>query len=291
MGDTMGAEVRPEGIEMFELEDGRRNAQKKHRSPNYPQISLREAVEKVQLLYEADGKHGAPQDAALEHLGFSSLHGHSRGALSALKKYGLTEERGGRLAPTPRAIEILEYEAGEARHDVAVREAALAPAIYRALWDEFAPSGQLPSDRSLRSQLITDMNFNRNTVEAVIRDFRETLEFAGLLEGNRLVLDQGSNDLPEGDDAPVEEAVPEPEKAAMSPATPPAIATPASVPASNSWKIPLGISRDGEEIYANFQANRPLSRPLLTRLAKHLEFMASEWGTMDDDEGAEQPEH
>ena len=69
----------------------------RHRSPNYPAIGLRAAIEKVRLLYDADKRAGAPVDAALRHMGFSTKHGQALAVLSAVKKYGLVEESSGRI--------------------------------------------------------------------------------------------------------------------------------------------------------------------------------------------------
>jgi hypothetical protein len=61
----------------------------RQRSPNYPAIGLRAAIEKVRLLYDADKKAGAPIDVALSHMGFSKRHGQAMTILSALKKFRL----------------------------------------------------------------------------------------------------------------------------------------------------------------------------------------------------------
>jgi hypothetical protein len=275
-------------------DDGKVLRQSKHRSPNYPQLTLEEAVGKVRVLYTEDGKHGAPMQAALEHLGFSSMHGHARATLSALKKFGLIEDKGGRVAPTARAIDLLVFDPDQERHITALQEAALAPTLHRTLWDQSVAEERLPSDRSLRQQLITDHDFNPKTVDNFIRDFKSTLEFAGLLNGNKLVLSRGKVESTPETNAPSPEATLGAGNADMAAANTEARrgetgrsdgATPV-----NGWKIPLGINRDGAEIYANFQANHPLSRSLLRKLARHLDFMATEWGIVEEDDG-QKPEH
>src|SRR4029077_17042399 len=84
-----------------------------HRSPNYPQISLKEALAKVRKIYEADKRAGSHVDVALSHMGFNTKNGASLSALSALKKFGLMEEKEGRVFPTQRAIEILNFPEGD----------------------------------------------------------------------------------------------------------------------------------------------------------------------------------
>ena len=163
------------------------------RSPNYPAVNLENAVERAKRLYEADGRAGAPRDAALRHIGFASAHGQAMTVLSALMKFGLIEDRGNRIVPTDLAVDIIEFPTGHERHDVAVREAALRPAIYRELVEQHAAVARLPSDQSLKPELIADKKFNPKVVEGFIDDFRRSLEFAGLLDGNTLKLSQTSS--------------------------------------------------------------------------------------------------
>jgi hypothetical protein len=161
---------------------------KRHRSPNYPAIGLRSAVEKVTALYRQDGKPGAPLEAALKHFGYSSGHGQAMGVVSAIKKFGLIEDRNGRIVPTPLAVNIIEFDDTHARHREALREAALKPEIYAGLVEQYREHGRLPSDDSLRPELVTDMAFNPKAVNGFLSDFRDTLNYAGLLDGNTLKL-------------------------------------------------------------------------------------------------------
>jgi len=161
---------------------------KRRRSPNYPAIDLPSAIERVKKIYKADGAAGAPVNVAVKHIGYNSAHGQAMTVVSALQKYGLTENRNSRVIPTRRAIDIIEFQRGQPRFDAAVREAVLQPDMYREIVDRYAPAGNLPSDGSLRPELITDKGFNRNAVDGFLADMRKSLEFAGLLRGNVLSL-------------------------------------------------------------------------------------------------------
>ena len=66
----------------------------KARSPGYPAIGLKEAVEKAKGIYEEDYQNPIPRVVAAQHMGYASLNGKSLGVLSALIKYGLLEGRG-----------------------------------------------------------------------------------------------------------------------------------------------------------------------------------------------------
>lgn len=164
------------------------DAKKRHRSPNYPAVSLREAVERVNSLLKRDGKAGAPPPLAAVHIGFQSAHGQAMSVLAALKKFGLLEEVKDRLAPTQRAIEIVNLPDDDPRRIQALKDAALSPPIYRELAEQHRDTG-LPSDDVLEAELKTYRDFNPNAVTGFVKDFKDTLEFAGLLDKGVLKLD------------------------------------------------------------------------------------------------------
>ena len=151
----------------------------RHRSPNYPNMSLRSAVSKIDAIYKADRLAPSPKSAALRHMGYEKLHSEAARSLSALKSFGLIEETpDDRVKLTQRGVEIVVRPKGDKIREEAIRKAALGPDIYRELVAQY-PSG-LISDISLRSDLITIRKFNPTVVDGFIRDLKETFEFAGL---------------------------------------------------------------------------------------------------------------
>jgi hypothetical protein len=185
-------------------EEKENGGKKRQRSPNYPAIGLRKAVERVRDLYKEDGRPGAPLEAAVKHLGYGSAHGQAMTIVSALKKFGLVEDRNGRIIPTKLAVDIAEFKPDHPRHTEALREAVQKPEIYAELIDQYRQHGRLVSDESLRPELITDKGFNPRAVDGFIADFRDSLEYAGLLEGNTLKLSPAApgdeEEKQEGDD-------------------------------------------------------------------------------------------
>lgn len=160
---------------------------KRHRSPSYPTIGLRESVDRIGKFYKIDGKAGAPPEIAVKHMGYSTAHGQAMSAMSALKKFGLLAESNGRVVPTQRALEILNLNDGDQRRIQALKDAALAPPIYRQMISD-NPNG-LPGDEALESELVTYKNFNPNAVRGFVKDFRESLDFAGVSDIAVLGLD------------------------------------------------------------------------------------------------------
>jgi hypothetical protein len=167
------------------------NKEKKSRmrSPNYPGISLEEAVGKIKALYDQDKLVASPKDAALKHMGFEKAHGEAGRVLSALRSFGLIDEVNDRIKLSQRGINIVVRGEADPLRVEALREAAISPEIYRQLLREYRES--LPSDTTLRSELIAVRKFNPNAVDGFIRDFRGALEFAGLSDLSAVDLDLG----------------------------------------------------------------------------------------------------
>ena len=159
----------------------------RQRSPNYPSISLPNAVAKAVRLYEGVGTAGAPPDSAAKLLGYSRNHGTARMTASALKKFGLLEERNGRLVPGRAAVDLANFPPTHPRHAAALRGAALSPSIYREVFARYRPHGVLPPDDVLAPELVADAGFLPDKAAGFLRDFRDSLAHAGLLRGNALV--------------------------------------------------------------------------------------------------------
>lgn len=144
------------------------------RSPNYPQTSFSDALERIQRVYQKEHTHPTKDDVLAADLGYKSLNGASAGVISALRKYGLLEatKEGSRVSRD--AIAILELPPGEPERTEALRRAAFSPALFSELRDKYGD--RLPSDSSLR-YLLLQKKFHPRTADEVIRNYRDTLEF------------------------------------------------------------------------------------------------------------------
>jgi len=143
------------------------------RSPNYPQISLPDAISRVALIFSKEHQHPAPKEVMVKDMGYNGIHGNSLGALSALSKYGLLERDGQDYRVSERAIAII-HPLDEASKIAALRDAAQAPALYAEIFEQF--KGQLPSDENLRAYLIRK-GFAESALTPVIESLRETMKF------------------------------------------------------------------------------------------------------------------
>jgi hypothetical protein len=147
---------------------------KKTRSPNYPRMSLRDAIEQVARVYEEEGRQPALDEDIAEDLGYNTLNGTSRGLLSALKKYGLLQRDGDRFKVSDDAVAIIELPTADIEYAAAVRRVAFRPTLFVELYEKYGDD--LPDDKNLRHLLITK-GFNPKTTNEVIRVYRDTLEF------------------------------------------------------------------------------------------------------------------
>src|SRR5437870_2499127 len=110
---------------------------KRRRSPSYPAIDLESAIERARELYAREGRNTAPNEAIMEHMGYSAKSGPGFGVLGALKRFGLLRAEGSgksRLSDLALRI-ILDEREDSSERDKAVKEAALAPAIHREIWE------------------------------------------------------------------------------------------------------------------------------------------------------------
>lgn len=167
------------------MDEKTKNSQKKakDRSPNYPGIDLGTAIEKARILREKEGKQYAPVEAALHHWGYVPKSSGGLVTLSALKKFGLTDERG---KGTNREIKLsdlalrilLDDREDSVERMQAIQEAALNPIIHRKLWEDYG--GELPSHQTLLLKLRKDEGFTDNAAEDLIKEFERTIELAKL---------------------------------------------------------------------------------------------------------------
>lgn len=154
-------------------------SRKKIRSPSFPFIGLREALDRARTFYEAEQRNAARPETAAAHWGYSAKSSGGKQTIAALRAFGLLE--GDVLVKlSGRALRILldEREGSEERLRL-VQQAALMPPVHARLWERYG--AEPPSPQTLRLSLILDEGFNENSVDDFLTEYRETLEYARLL--------------------------------------------------------------------------------------------------------------
>ncbi len=184
----------------------------KVRSPSYPVISLREAVDKIKQVYEKDYQNKLARVLVAEHMGYRSLNGKSLGVLSAVSKYGLLEGRGDANWVSDLALSIIAHPSGSPERATALVEAARRPELFASLDAKFQDGRA--SDAAIRSYLLTQ-KFIPSAADLAIRSYRETKQFVSEQAGEY----SGADQVP----AEQEGASMQAHQAASSPGMPPSM--------------------------------------------------------------------
>lgn len=145
------------------------------RSPNYPALSLGDSIQRVRSLWGKEKKTAVPADVAAKAIGYGGLSGPSRTAIGAMKKYGLVDSDDRSVRVSDLALNIL-HPVNEDEQLKAMREAALKPELFAALYDSHAHA----SDDAIKSYLITRLDFSESGARQVIKTFRDTIALAKL---------------------------------------------------------------------------------------------------------------
>lgn len=148
-------------------------ATSKSRSPNYPTISLREAIVRTRSIYDKQRGYPTTREVLAKLLGYGSLNGASARVISALSKFGLLEGSGDKLRVSALGQELVRHQRADSEYAEAISRAAFMPVLFRDLRSQY-PDG-LPSEHSLQASLI-QRGFNPKSVGNVIRIYRDTVK-------------------------------------------------------------------------------------------------------------------
>ena len=146
----------------------------RQRNPKSPSFSLPDAIHMISKIHAEERKYPVAREAAVKHLGYSSLNGASASTLSVLSQYGLLERAGKSEARvTDLAVDILHPETGQQKR-IALEKAAEMPPLFKELTERY-PDG-LPSEENLRGQLAR-IGFANGAIDQVVRAYMGTREF------------------------------------------------------------------------------------------------------------------
>ncbi|MCL4671837.1 MAG: hypothetical protein KJZ64_02645 [Sphingomonadaceae bacterium] len=118
------------------------------RSPNYPSVSLGDAIEMIRKVYQAEKRAKFPRETLASHLGYSSLNGRALSKIGAIRAYGLIDGREDALSVSRTALAILEAPKDSADYVDALHEAFNAPNLYQSILEEYGED--TPSEQTLR---------------------------------------------------------------------------------------------------------------------------------------------
>ncbi len=154
---------------------GRMEAPKQstERSPNYPTMKVADALEVAGKLWNEARRTPVSHDAAATAMGYKSLSGPARSAISTLRQYGLVEKvEKGHIRLTPLAVNAL-HGSPEERQD-ALSKIAVNPALFRELAQTHRDAGETV----VRSHLITKKGFIDDGASRAAKVFRDAIQLA-----------------------------------------------------------------------------------------------------------------
>ncbi|HEX8342399.1 MAG TPA: hypothetical protein VF624_15960, partial [Tepidisphaeraceae bacterium] len=148
------------------------------RSPNYPSLSLGEAVEAIKKVHTAEGRSKAPRLSIVKPLGYTSINGRSLSILGALKAYGLIEGRGDELRISQEGFIL----ANAPPESVEYREALLASFRAPSAFQRFTEEDDQASAETLKWKLQKG-GFQADSAERLVRVYRESRELVNATGG------------------------------------------------------------------------------------------------------------
>lgn len=167
------------------------------RSPNFPGLSLEEAVESAREIFDKSRHAEIPREVVAKDLGYSGLTGRSVVILGALNQYGLVENTSkGQMKVSQLAADILHGYPESVRLE-ALYKAGREPSLFKAIFDKF--DNHIPSDNAVRSFLIQS-GFTNDGAEKALKTFLETnrfLEIKGACESHGVAQEDARELTPE----------------------------------------------------------------------------------------------
>lgn len=165
----------------------------KNRSPNYPSIPLREAIDLAQKVWKREKRTAVSPNVFAAAWGYKSASGPVRSKIGALRQYGLLERRDSGVGISELAVEVVAHPEGSDQRLTALRKAAYRPALFARLLQTHRHA----SPDALRAHLLTKEGFSDRAATQFAESFRDTLALAKLEESDY----RPSDDDSEGDGA------------------------------------------------------------------------------------------
>ena len=148
------------------------------RSPNFPSMSLGDAVEAIKKVHAAEGRSKMPRLSMVKPLGYTSINGRSLSVLGALKAYGLIEGRADDLRISPEGFVL----ANAPTDSVEYREALVASFRAPAAFQQFTDEDEGASADTLKWKL-QKVGFQADSAERLVRVYRESRDLVNAAGG------------------------------------------------------------------------------------------------------------
>lgn len=176
---------------------------KRDRSPSFPFIPLKTAIERLEALDGHFGRHPTPADHVGAAWGLKGQSSQADQTLAALRSFGLIQYEG--IGPK-RVVTISDegrryLRAQQESVKEAIRkEAALRPKIIRQFWATWG--ADRPVDAVALDTLVLQNAFSDNGARSFLKVYDETVGYAGLSDSDKMAPTEDGKDASEENDNP-----------------------------------------------------------------------------------------
>jgi hypothetical protein len=171
--------------EELKIEAASQSKAPRDRSPSYPFISLKIAIDRTAALEAKFGRHPPPADKAGMAWGMKENISQSFQTLAAMKSFGLVEYRspnGDRhVALTDDARNYFRAQQASVKAEI-LKSCALRPKAIQTYWSAWGYDR--PIDAVCLDQLVIKDGYTQSAASTFLRVYDETVAFAGLAGGN-----------------------------------------------------------------------------------------------------------
>ncbi len=158
-------------------------ALKPKKSPRAPSMSLDEAMNRVGKLYRAEGRHAAPIEVALKHIGYSSKNGAALTAIASLGYWGLVERPADGMIAVSKVFEEYEFNPDAKAKDAILVSLLRTPTLFADMLDRYGD--RLPSDGTIKFDLIKQ-GFHPPSAANIVVVLKKSVEYSRYLEQRSL---------------------------------------------------------------------------------------------------------
>lgn len=166
----------------------------KDRSPSFPFIPLKTAVERLEAFDKKFGRHPVPASKAALAWDMKEKSSQGDQTLAALKSFGLIKYDGMGAARhaslTDEGRNYLRAQQDSVRKEI-LKVCALRPKIMRTFWASW--NADRPPDEVALDKLILDNGFSEGGARNFLKVYDDTVSYAGLSSSDKVVPEADEN--------------------------------------------------------------------------------------------------
>lgn len=237
------------------------------RSPNYPFISLKKAIERIEMLYKLHYRTLVPDEVACNAMGYSIKSSTARKLVPALSYYGLINIEGKKekkISLSDLGFTIIKSP-DPSEKELLIKRAALNPKIFKKIYEDH--SERLPADRLLEYELEKTYKFSPKAIPNFMDVFKETFTFAkiyesGIIEEEDEKKEEEPDNISNKDDEPMQTETNKDQKPLINKA----------LPKVEPNEVEIAKYPVGRDVSIRLIASGPITQKSIEKLAKLLEI-------------------